>query len=87
MLLLPKTYSTEAKPHIESVVTGELAVGHSIFTYTALSADGEELRSLDNRITIVLKQTGESWKVIHEHTSAPIDHESLKANLKYSADN
>jgi uncharacterized protein (TIGR02246 family) len=70
--------------HIESVITDELAVGHAIFTYTAVSAEGEKMRSLDNRITVVLKRTGDSWKVIHEHTSAPIDHATLKANLKYA---
>ena len=68
--------------HIESAITDELAVGHAIFTYTALSADGEKLRSLDNRITVVLKRIGDVWKVIHEHTSALIDHATLKANLK-----
>lgn len=70
--------------HIESVVTDEMAVGHAIFTYTAVSATGEKLRTLDNRITVVLKRTGDTWKVIHEHTSAPIDHGSLKGNLQYS---
>ena len=69
---------------IESVITDEMAVGHAIFTYTAVSAAGEKLRTLDNRITVVLKRTGDVWKVIHEHTSAPIDHGSLKGNLQYS---
>lgn len=67
--------------NIESVLSNVMAVGHAIFTYTAVSAAGEKLRSLDNRITVVLKRTGDTWKVIHEHTSAPIDHETLKANL------
>lgn len=68
--------------NIESVITDDIAVGHAIFTYTAMSAEGEKLRSLDNRITVVLKRTNDVWKVIHEHTSAPIDHATLKANLK-----
>lgn len=71
-----------AANNIESAITDDLAVGHAIFTYTAVSAEGEKLRSLDNRITVVLKRTGDAWKVIHEHTSAPIDHATLKANLK-----
>lgn len=69
--------------NIESVITDEMAVGHAIFTYTAVSAKGEKLRTLDNRITVVLKRTGDLWKVIHEHTSIPIDHGSLKGNLQY----
>lgn len=70
--------------NIETVVTQDMAIGHAIFTYTAISAKGEKLRSLDNRITLVLKRTDTNWKVIHEHTSAPIDHGSLKAYLKYT---
>jgi len=73
--------------NIESAITNDMAVGHAIFTYTAVSAEGEKLRSLDNRITVVLKRTGDSWKVIHEHTSAPIDHATSKANLKYADGN
>jgi ketosteroid isomerase-like protein len=73
--------------NIESVVTGEMAIGHAIFTYTAVSAKGENLRSLDNRITIALKYNGVDWKIIHEHTSAPINHGSLKADLKYADSN
>ena len=66
---------------VESTLSGDLAFGHAILTYTAVSAEGNELRSLSNRITLVLKRSGESWKVIHEHTSAPIDHDTLKAKL------
>ena len=66
---------------VESTSSEELAFGHAILTYTAVSAEGQKLRSLSNRITLALKRTGESWKIIHEHTSAPIDHETLKAKL------
>lgn len=69
--------------HIESAVTTEMAIGHAILSFTAVSAKGEKLRSLDNRITVALKRTGDSWKVIHEHTSVPIDHKSLKGHLQY----
>ncbi|MEN0036423.1 MAG: nuclear transport factor 2 family protein [Cellvibrio sp.] len=70
--------------NVESVVTADMAIGHAILSYTAFSAKGEKLRSLDNRITVALKRTGDSWKVVHEHTSAPIDHGSLKGNLQFS---
>ncbi len=69
--------------HIESAVTTEMAIGHAILSFTAVSAKGEKLRSLDNRITVALKRTGDSWKVIHEHTSVPVDHKSLKGHLQY----
>jgi len=61
----------------------DLAVGHAILTYTARSAAGETLRSLDNRITLALRRHGDNWQVIHEHTSAPIHHHTTKAILTY----
>lgn len=69
----------------QSTSSDEMAIGHAILTYTAVSAEGKELRSLSNRISMALKRTGDVWKIIHEHTSAPIDHQSLKAMLKYPA--
>jgi ketosteroid isomerase-like protein len=59
-----------------------VVVGRAILTYTAYSADGKALRSLDNRMTLGLKRIGESWKVFHEHTSAPVDHRTAKAILQ-----
>jgi ketosteroid isomerase-like protein len=69
----------------ETVQIGELAVGHAMLTYTALSPEGNELRSLDNRITVALRRAGDSWKIFHEHTSAPIDHQTTKAILRYAS--
>lgn len=68
-----------------STVGAELVIGHAILTYTGVSAEGKELRSMSNRMTMALKRTGDVWKIIHEHTSAPIDHQTLKAMLQYKA--
>ncbi|MDR0182710.1 YybH family protein [Lysobacter arvi] len=57
----------------------DMICGHATVTYTALSADGRKLRSLSNRMTAVLQRRGGEWKVVHEHTSAPIEHTTLKA--------
>jgi ketosteroid isomerase-like protein len=57
-------------------------MGYALLTYTAVSADGTELRSLDNRITAALRKVDGVWKIFHEHTSAPIDHASTKAMLR-----
>ena len=41
-------------------------------TFRALSPEGEELRSMNNRLTWVLRKEADgSWKIVHEHTSAP----------------
>jgi ketosteroid isomerase-like protein len=63
-------------------VSGDLAIGHAFLTYTAFSAEGKQLRWLSNRITMALRRSGEVWKIIHQHTSAPIDHASRKAALQ-----
>ncbi len=49
--------------------------------YTALSAIGERLHSLDNRMTWLLESKDGVWRVIHEHTSAPADHATLRVSL------
>jgi uncharacterized protein (TIGR02246 family) len=70
---------------VESTRCGDLAVGHAILTYTAFSAAGQALRSLDNRITMTLRRIDGAWKIVHEHTSAPVDHATAKAMLKRAA--
>jgi len=67
---------------VVSTVTGELALGHATLTYTAVSADGRELRSLDNRITLALRRVANAWKIFHEHTSGPIDHKTMRGVIK-----
>ena len=63
-------------------VNADLALGHATLTYTAISANGRELRSLDNRITLALRRAGNDWKIFHEHTSGPIDHQTMKGVIK-----
>lgn len=67
---------------VVSEVTGDLALGRATLTFTAVSAEGKELRSLDNRITLGLRRIGNAWKIFHEHTSGPIDHQSMKGVIK-----
>jgi uncharacterized protein (TIGR02246 family) len=52
---------------------GEDVAGLSAFlTFRGLSANGEELRSMNNRLSWVLRKGGDGeWKIAHEHTSAP----------------
>ncbi|WP_342315131.1 nuclear transport factor 2 family protein [Lysobacter sp. FW306-1B-D06B] len=71
---------------IQSSIAGAIAYGHATVTYTAQSKDGVAVRSLSNRMTLVLQRRGEDWKVVHEHTSAPIEHATLKAVLQRPRD-
>ena len=54
----------------------------AIVTYAAISAQGHELRAMQNRISWVLKTSGHVLRIIHEHTSAPVGFEDAKAILK-----
>ena len=53
----------------------------AIVTYAAESAQGQSLRSTQNRITWVLRETGHVLRIAHEHTSVPIGFEDSKAIL------
>jgi ketosteroid isomerase-like protein len=59
----------------------DFAVVSAVVTYAAISATGAQLRSMDNRLTWVLKMTGNVFRILHEHTSAPVGFEDLKAIL------
>ena len=64
------------KAHAE---TGWLS---AVVTYSALDAAGHVLRSMQNRLSWLLKENGERWVIAHEHTSVPVDFESKKAILR-----
>jgi ketosteroid isomerase-like protein len=61
-----------------------IAVAHAFVTYKGISAAGAELRSMQNRLTWILERHQGAWKVVHEHTSAPIDFGSAKVMLNRS---
>jgi len=67
---------------VHSFVDDAMAFGYATVTYSAQAPDGAILRSLSNRMTVALQRRGEAWKVVHEHTSAPIEHQTLKARLQ-----
>lgn len=60
---------------------GPMASLSAVVTYAAVSARGEALRSMQNRISWVLKGTGSALRIVHEHTSAPLNFEDGKAIL------
>jgi ketosteroid isomerase-like protein len=54
----------------------------AIAEFAAVDEKGTRLRSLENRFTCVFKKISGHWKVIHQHTSNPIDGGTMKSILK-----
>ena len=69
---------------VHAHVTNDLAVTHAFISYTGVSAEGQALRTMHNRLTWVLTPHGSGWKIIHEHSSAPVDSETLQVLLRRS---
>ena len=67
-------------------VTPDLALVHTIVTYAGLSASGERLRAMNNRLTLTLTREEDRWLILHEHSSAPANFETGKVNLQYPVD-
>ena len=56
---------------VRTEVGDEVAAVSAFTTFRGISAEGEELRSMNNRLTWILRRDGDGWKIVHEHTSAP----------------
>ena len=70
---------------VRITVSGDMALLTAFLTYRGIDAAGNEQRSLDNRLSWVLRQRDGRWQVLHEHTSVPIAHEDGKGVLKRPA--
>lgn len=60
----------------------DFAVVSAIVTYASQSAQGEHVRAMQNRLSWALKTSGHVLRIIHEHTSAPVGFEDMKAILQ-----
>jgi len=67
---------------VEVQTAGEMAVASAFARFAAISEKGEELRYLQNRLTWVARKREGVWKIIHEHTSGPVDGETMTVLLK-----
>ena len=57
---------------VRSQAGSDVAAVSAFTTFAAMSPDGTELRSMNNRLTWVLRKEADGgWKIVHEHTSAP----------------
>ena len=66
---------------VDVLGAGELRSLSAIVTYAGVSAQGEPLRAMQNRLTWTLRMSGHVLRVVHEHTSAPIGFDDQKAIL------
>jgi ketosteroid isomerase-like protein len=70
---------------VSSLAGPNFASVSAIVTYAGVSAQGEPLRSMQNRLTWVLKTSGHVLRIVHEHTSAPAGFEDGKVILQRPA--
>jgi uncharacterized protein (TIGR02246 family) len=68
--------------HIQIQSNVEMAVASAFVKFTAVSEKGEELRYLENRLSWIVRKKESGWKIIHQHTSGPIDFQTMKVILK-----
>ena len=66
---------------VQSSGEPDFAFVSAVVTYAGFSAQGEPLRAMQNRLTWVLKTTGHVLRIVHEHTSAPVGFDDMKAIL------
>lgn len=61
--------------------SGNVGFASALIQFQAISSEGTILRSMKNRITLGFSKFENGWKVIHQHTSAPINSNGLTAIL------
>ena len=49
-----------------------VAAVSAFVTFRGLDVEGTQERSMNNRLTWILRRDGDGWKIVHEHTSAPV---------------
>jgi ketosteroid isomerase-like protein len=54
----------------------------AVATYTGMTAQGQDIRSMQNRISWVVKISDRDLRIVHEHTSVPVGFEDMKGILK-----
>jgi ketosteroid isomerase-like protein len=63
---------------VVATVRDDVAFAHAAVRYAEVTAEGEQADSMMNRITVALEKREGEWKIVHEHTSLPLDMASAK---------
>ncbi len=67
---------------IEIHESDNVGFGSALITYQAISTGNTVIRSMKNRITLGFLKDKDLWKVVHQHTSSPINSD-LEAILNF----
>jgi ketosteroid isomerase-like protein len=67
---------------IEVCQGDNVGFGSALITYQAISKGNAIIRSMRNRITVGFVKQKDVWKVVHQHTSSPINSD-LQAILSF----
>lgn len=59
------------------VRTADGLASMTMFMRYSDAGENGERRSMTNRLTWILEQEGDDWKIIHEHTSVPLNEEDM----------
>ena len=61
--------------------SGDVGFASALIQFQAISSEGAVLRGMKNRISLGFSKSEDGWKVIHQHTSAPVSSDGLTAIL------
>ena len=61
--------------------TEHFGFASAVATYSAVSDSGEVIRSMQTRLTWIARKYAGQWKIVHQHTSVPIDGSTISAIL------
>lgn len=61
--------------------SGNVGFASALIQFQAISGEGAVLRGMKNRISLGFSKFEEGWKVIHQHTSAPVSSDGLTVLL------
>jgi len=67
------------------VVDDDWAIWCGTVKYAGLSAEGAELRAMENRMSWSLRRRADRWLIVHEHSSSPADFKTMKVSLDRGA--
>ncbi len=62
-------------------IMGDTGTFCATVRYAGQSAEGQELRHLDNRLTWTLIRQASAWRIVHEHSSAPASFATMQVIL------